>query len=117
MRRLSATIVFILAVINCLNGQDFYPVAGIADSLSTGSDAVIRYHNTTYRRTSASSYTESVSYAITILNARGKSEGRLVIPYDRNSEIIELSGIVYAAQGKMKPLPVIGVWAEKWFNF
>ena len=26
-------------------------------------------------------------------------------------------GIVYAAQGKMKPLPVIGVWAEKWFNF
>lgn len=26
-------------------------------------------------------------------------------------------GIVYAAKGEMKPLPIIGKWAEKWFNF
>ena len=95
MRRLSGGIVLLLAVLNGLCAQDFYPVASIADSLRSGSNAVIRYHNTTYTRTSIESYTESIAYAVTILNARGKSDGRLVIPYDRNSEIIKLSGIVY----------------------
>lgn len=99
MRRLSGCILLLLVVHIGLCAQDFFPVASIADSLSSGSNAVIRYHNTTYTRTSSDSYSESVAYAVSILNARGKSAGKLHIHYDRNSEITELAGIVYGSHG------------------
>ena len=31
--------------------------------------------------------------------------------------ILWIMGMVYAFQGEMKPLPLIGKWAENWFKF
>ncbi|MCD4711104.1 MAG: DUF3857 domain-containing protein, partial [Bacteroidales bacterium] len=99
MKYLFGFLLFFLVGLTSVSGQGFFPAATIADSLRAGSEAVVRFHNTTYRRKSLDSYTETVHYAVTILNARGKHAARLFAFYDRNTEVKEISGIVFNALG------------------
>ncbi|MEN8229404.1 MAG: DUF3857 domain-containing protein [Bacteroidota bacterium] len=73
----------------------------IADSLTAGSDAVVRYYSTTYERKSLEVYNKQVHYVVTVLNAQGKHAARLSIRYDRNSEVTEIKGTVYNADGNV----------------
>lgn len=71
----------------------------IPDSLKEGSNAVIRYYSTSYKRESLEDYRVEVKYAVTVLNARGKHAAQLVIPYDRNSEVSDIKGTLYDENG------------------
>ena len=71
----------------------------IADSLTEGSNAVLRYYKTSYDRESLKSYDLQVHYAITVMNARGKHAANLLVQYDRNSEVSDIRGTIYNKEG------------------
>ncbi len=72
----------------------------IPDSLMQRADAVLRFSTTTYERHSASSYSMHIHKAVTVLNKNGASAARLRIYYDNNSDVRQIKGIFYSAQGR-----------------
>lgn len=101
MKRSVSLFLFVLTGTFVVFGQNSLNVDLIADSLREDADAVVRFHHTTYERKSLDAYSVTKHYAVTILNSNGKRHARLAVHYDRNSEITNLQGVLYNAQGKM----------------
>lgn len=80
--------------------QSSRDAASIPDSLKKHADAVIRDYQVTYQRTGTGSYSREVHLIATILNSNGTDEAHLVVMYDRNSNVSEIGGTIYDAQGK-----------------
>jgi len=94
MRTLIITIVFIAINISWVGAQELLDSKLISDSLLIKSDAVYRFHKTTYERISKSKYRKKVHYAVTILNENGVKEGDLRISYDKTSNVTHIKGII-----------------------
>jgi hypothetical protein len=106
MKKLALSLTFTIVLSFVAQGQYNYDVDNIADSLKLNANAVIRFHNTSYKRISAEKYTTEVHYAITILNPNGKQASELRLYYDRNSHVSDIKGSLYngkgVLQGKLK---------------
>jgi hypothetical protein len=101
MKKVICFIWLVLAGIGQNLAQSGFRVDLIADSLLDGSDAVLRFYKTSFDRNTVESYDFHVHYALTILNARSRNTARLLIHYDRNSEVSEVSGVLYNARGEV----------------
>ncbi len=89
----------LLLITQKLLGVDL-AVSSIPDSLKENAHSVVRFYNVTYERSALGSYEERVSYAITILKPKGKSDATLDIYYDKNSTPTSIKGYQYNAAGK-----------------
>jgi hypothetical protein len=101
MHRLILLLAIPFALINSISGQTPLNSESIADSLIRNANAVIRFNTTTYDRTSVGKYSKTIHYAITILNSKGISEARLLIPYNRNSKVVRIEGYTYNSLGML----------------
>ena len=81
-------------------GQNTWDTGLIADSLKQNANAIIRTYTTEYERHSIDKYTMNVNYVVTILNKKGRSASKLLIHYDRHSEVTNIQGNVYNSYGK-----------------
>jgi len=83
-------------------GQNFYSIDNIADSLKKNANAVLRFYNISYKRSSAAKYIKEVHYAISILNPKGKYASQLRINYDRNSRVSDIKACLYGRNGDLQ---------------
>ena len=81
------------------DGQN-YKVSAIPEALSTGADAVVRTDNGEFEILSIDKAQYSIHYAVTILNERANREAKLVMGYDKLSNLTEIEINVYDALGK-----------------
>ena len=102
MSRLTSLILFIFFGAILGFGQGPLNVDLIPDSLTSGADAVIRFYTTKIDRHSLKAYSKKVHYAVTIMNSQGKKKARLLIHYDRNSEVTDIKVTVYNADGEIQ---------------
>lgn len=97
--RTTITILLITFLSGVIYAQNTLNVKNIPDSLTKHADAVIRFSDTKYIRTSTNTYKVEYHYAVTILNKSAKSKGNLQIPYDKNSSVSNIKGFVYDKNG------------------
>ncbi len=87
------------------NGQNKWDSSLIADSLKTDANAVIRFYSTDYERLSVGSYLMKIHQVVTVLNEKGIPASELLVPYDRNSKVVSIEGIIYDKEGaSVKPI-------------
>ena len=78
-----------------------YPVGEIPEDLRQGAYAVVRAEHIDFEVQNPASGLYTKTYAITILNGKGKSYGYFVYPYfGKISDLLEFKGTVYNAAGE-----------------
>ena len=97
---------FLFTVLLLVTGVYMYSqpnlaISEIPDSLKENANAVIRYHETYYERTSTGKYIEKIHYAVTILNKLGDGNARLIINYDDIDVPGKIEGNLYNSSGKL----------------
>ncbi|GAB3915121.1 hypothetical protein GCM10028803_61500 [Larkinella knui] len=60
----------------------------------------MRIHEHTFKVKTPSEATETVHYAVTILNQEGKSYAKLEVPYSKLSKVSSIEGTLFNAEGK-----------------
>ncbi|WP_460634778.1 DUF3857 domain-containing transglutaminase family protein [Larkinella harenae] len=78
-----------------------FSVAAIPAELSVGAKVVMRLQEHTFQVKTVAEATESVHYAVTILNKEGQSYAKLSVPYNKRSKVTSIEGILYNAEGKV----------------
>ena len=95
-------LIFVALVLGLHAGksQEFKLMAfGIDSTLSENADAVIRYHQTSIRRTSLKKAVVETEYAVTIMNRNGNKHAWLVVPYNTHKQVQKIKGSFYNSLG------------------
>ncbi|TAE26680.1 MAG: DUF3857 domain-containing protein [Cytophagales bacterium] len=79
--------------------QDEYRAAAIPESLRANAHAVVRRHETAFVVKSPGEATQRVRTVVTVLDAQGDDEARLIVGYDKLSKINDIWGALYDASG------------------
>lgn len=87
MLKFSKVILLALLFTQIIKADNFYSKRSIPDSLIQNANSVVRYHNTKIRIDDNGRLYKHVKYAITILNAAGKSDGYFYENYDKNEKL------------------------------
>lgn len=101
MRQLGSLIILICAASIAMAAPQKYIVDEIPVKLTSGAKAVVRQKMVELQVLSPSSAIMKVSYAITILNQNALALSLFTEHYDKFSEIRQLTGTLYDAQGKI----------------
>jgi hypothetical protein len=68
--------------------------------ISTNTNAIVRYSNTTYELKSLKQLVVHYDYAITIVDNGGRGYSTVVIPYDDLSKVNQISVFIYDQLGQ-----------------
>ncbi|MFA6979200.1 MAG: DUF3857 domain-containing protein [Ignavibacteriaceae bacterium] len=79
--------------------ENIYDVNKINAELRTDADAVIRNKTIRFEVKGESSAIKKVKFAVTVFNRDGKHYGQLYLSYDKFSEIEDIEGKIYNADG------------------
>jgi len=100
--KLCKLVVFLCCLISLnVSAENDLSISLIPDSLKENANAVYQYHNTEWEVTSVGKIKLKVSYAVSILNAQGRDYAKLIVSYDKKSEISDLEGRRYNSKGVM----------------
>jgi hypothetical protein len=93
----------LLAVSPSVWSQKMKPqYALIPESLKREANAVVRFHETEIERISTGQLKQKVSFAVTILNSKGKNEASIVLSYDKFESVNFVEGRIYNSAGLLK---------------
>lgn len=82
------------------NDENIYDVKKINAELRSDADALIRNKTIRFEVKGESSAIKKVKFAVTVFNRDGKHYGELLLFYDKFSEIEDIEGKIYNAEGK-----------------
>lgn len=100
MKLLSTLILSFFSLASCI-AQDNYDADLIPATLRNRANAVIRNEETSVNMLAPNNVVYTVKQAITILNKNGEDNARLVLFYDKNTSIKNVTGEVYNEVGKL----------------
>ncbi|MCT4639603.1 MAG: DUF3857 domain-containing transglutaminase family protein [Bacteroidales bacterium] len=80
--------------------KETYPVVDIPKELLKRADAVIRLDKTEVFLNSKTEFIIKEHFVVTILNESGKGLASKVVGYDKDSKVLEFSGVLYNSNGK-----------------
>jgi transglutaminase-like putative cysteine protease len=100
MKLAAALILALFSLTPCI-AQDNYDVDLIPAALRNRANAVIRNEETSVNMLTPSNVLYTVKQAITILNKNGEDNARLVLFYDKNTNIKSVNGEIYNEVGKL----------------
>ncbi len=96
-----SAVICLLTISLSANGLGKWDSSLIADSMKTDAHAVVRYSLDEYERLSPANYLERVHQVTTVLNENGTDAAILFIPYDRNSKVTDVEGVIYDKNGEV----------------
>lgn len=73
----------------------------LPDGLTKDANAIIRNHHQKMERLAGNQLKTTVTKAVTVLNNKGRDFGNFYLPYDKNTKVLQLSGKIYDARGKV----------------
>ena len=99
--KLAAALILALFSLSPCIAQDNYDADLIPATLRNRANAVIRNEETSVNMLTPNNVLYTVKQAITILNKNGEDNARLVLFYDKNTNIKSISGEIYNEVGKL----------------
>jgi hypothetical protein len=98
--KLIFTVIFMLVLAAMAQAQPNYDVSLIPKELMPYASAVVRSEETSYEVKDLDNVIYHLKRVVTVLNKNGDEEGEIEVPYDKNTSVKYIKGMVYNEFGK-----------------